>query len=142
MPDKSAYSQAELTELTQLPEAHVLERHGHDVTDEALIKRANDGIAPDGSTTASGNPPPYSSKFESPQKVVDALNNTKSGTIAFSNGIQQGSIKKVTYITNSGTYGKGVPRNGNTFQTTNKVLAIYKDVGGGNYQSLTMYPDF
>jgi hypothetical protein len=142
MPDKSAYSQAELTELTQHPDAHVLERHGHDVTDEALIKRANSGIAPDGSTTYSGAPPPYSSKFESPEKLVDALDNTKPGTNAFSNGVQQGKIKKVTYVTSSGNFGKGIPRNGNTFQTTNKVLAIYEDMGNGNYKLLTMYPDF
>ena len=142
MPDKSAYSTSELTELTQHPNAHVLERHGHDVTDEALIKRANSGVAPDGSTIASGNPPPYSSKFENPQKVTDALNNTKPGTTAFNNGVQQGNRKIVTYTTTSGNYGKGVPKNGNTFQNTNKVLAVYQDVGGGNYQLLTMYPDF
>lgn len=143
VPDKSSYSASELTELTQHPDAHVLERHGHDVSDEALIKRANEGIAPDGATTPSGNPPPYSSKFDSPEKVKDALNNTKPGTEAFNNGIQQGSsIKKVSYTSSSGNYGKGVPRNGSTFETTNKVLAIYKDVGGGNYQLLTMYPDF
>jgi|GEM_PF-3473850 len=142
MPDKSAYSQSEINALTEHPNAHVLERHGHDVTDEALIKRANVGIAPDGSTIASGNPPPYSSKFESSQKVVEAFNNTKPGTIAFNNGVQQGNRKIVTYTSTSGNFGKGVPSNGNSFQTTNKVLAIYQDIGGGNYKLLTMYPDF
>jgi hypothetical protein len=142
VPDKSAYSASELTELTQHPNAHVLERHGHDVTDDALIKRANTGKAPDGSTTASGNPPPYSSKFDSPQKVLEALDNTKPGTDAFNNGIQQGNRRIVSYTSNSGNLGKGVPKDGSTFETTNKVLAIYQDVGDGNYQLLTMYPDF
>lgn len=133
VPDKSSYNASELTELTQHPNAHVLERHGHDVPDEALIKRANEGIAPDGSTTASGNPPPYSSKFDSPDKVKDALNNTKPGTDAYNNGIQQGNRRIVRYTSESGNFGKGVPKDGSTFETTNKVLAIYQDVGGGDY---------
>ena len=64
--DESPYSASELTELTQHPRAHVLERHSYDVTDDALIKRANYGIAPDGSNIRRrGNivKPPHSSKF-------------------------------------------------------------------------------
>jgi hypothetical protein len=144
MPDKSAYSANELTELTQYPDAHVLERHGHDVTDEALIKRANSGIAPDGSFSGSvSNPykPPHSSKFESSAKVKDALDNTRPGTTAFANGTQQGSTRIVTCTSTSGNFGKGVPKDGNTFIQMNEVKAIYKDVGGGNYQLLTMYPE-
>ncbi len=142
VPDKSAYNSSELTELTQHPRAHVLERHGHDVTDDALIKRANTGKAPDGSTTASGNSPPYSSKFDGPNEVTEALKNTKPGTEAFNNGIRQGNRRIVSYISELGDFGKGVPKDGSIFVTTNKVLAIYQDIGGGNYQLLTMYPDF
>lgn len=46
MADKSAYTVNELIELQQHPKGHTLERHGHDVTDEALIKRSNEGIVP------------------------------------------------------------------------------------------------
>lgn len=140
--DKSGYSQSQLNELTQHPKAHVLERHGHDVTDDALIRRANTGIAPDGSTTANRKPPPYSSKFDSPQKVIEALNNTKPGTPAFNNGIQQNDRRIVEFTSTTGDFGKGVRKDGFTFETTNKVLAIYQDLGGGDYQILTMYPDF
>jgi len=138
VPETSGYSQADLTELTQHPNAHVLERHGHDVTDDALIKRANTGIAPDGNP---GSKPSYSSKFEDSSKVSEAVNGTKQGTTAFINGTQSGNRRIVSY-TSSGNMGKGVPRDGNSFQTTKKVKAIYEDVGGGNYQLLTMYPDF
>ncbi|WP_367589102.1 hypothetical protein [Aquimarina sp. 2201CG1-2-11] len=71
VPDKSPYNTSELTELTQHPNAHVLERHGHDVTDDALLKRANTGKAPDGSTLGNPNNPikPFSSKFEKLRKV-------------------------------------------------------------------------
>ena len=68
MPDKSAYNTRELNELTQHPRAHVLERHGHDVSNEALIKRSETpSIAPDGEI--SQNPPSFSSKFESFAKL-------------------------------------------------------------------------
>ncbi|MFV8354176.1 hypothetical protein ACNQGB_13835 [Flavobacterium sp. XS1P32] len=129
MPDKSAYSSSELTELTQHPNAHVLERHGHDVTDEALIKRANDGIAPDGSHIGNTMPytkPPYSSKFENPQQLQKALNNTKPGTAAFNSAPITGSNTKVVYhtLTDGSTYGKGVPKDGQVFQQSTKVRAI------------------
>ncbi|NVK83697.1 MAG: hypothetical protein HWE21_05215 [Cytophagia bacterium] len=141
-PDVSGYSSSDLTKLTEHPNAHVLERHGHDVSDEALIKRANTGIAPDGSTIPSGNPPPYSSKFSNTNTLKEALNNTQPGTSAWNSGTQSGNRRIVTYISSNGSLGKGVPAYGNSFQSTNKALAIYEDIGGGNYRLLTMYPDF
>ena len=79
-PDTSGYDADELAKLTDHPNAHTLERHGHDVTDDALIKRANEGIAPDGTTIGSSGPPypkpAYSSKFDSPEKLKDALDQT------------------------------------------------------------------
>ena len=139
VPDKSPYNASELTELTQHPNAHVLERHGHDVTDDALIKRAQTpSVAPDGKVA--NNPPPHSSKFNSADDLKEGLNNTRPGTTAFNNGVQQGNTRIVTY-TSTKVLGKGVPRNGNSFVNMQKVKAIYRDVGGGNYQLITMYPE-
>ena len=146
VPDRSAYSASELTELTQHSRAHVLERHGHDVTDDALLKRANRGIAPDGSTI--GNPnnpvkPPYSSKFDSPDKLKLALNNTKPGSTAFANKVpnQYPNGYSVTFELTDGTYfGRGVPRNGNTFENMNKVIASYEETSPGIFKLVTMYP--
>lgn len=141
-PDVSGYSSSDLTKLTEHHNAHVLERHGHDVSDEALIKRAHTGIAPDGSTTLTGNPPLHSSKFSNTDTLKEALNNTQPGTSAWNNGTQSGNRRIVTYISNNGFLGKGVPAYGNSFQSTAKALAIYEDIGGGNYKLLTMYPEF
>ncbi len=147
MPDKSAYSASELTELTQNSKAHTLERHGHDVTDEALIKRANSGIAPDGSYIGNNpiNPPkpPYSSKFETPQQLQKALSNTRPGTPAFNNTPAINGRKTVIHeLTDGTTYGKGVPKDGSTFQQSTKVRAGYEEVSPGNWQLVTMFPDF
>ena len=146
VPDKSSYNASELTELTQHPNAHVLERHGHDVPDEALIKRANEGIAPDGSNI--GNPsspvkPPYSSKFETPDQLKLALDNTRPGTPAFNAAPTKNGTKVVIHeLTGGASYGKGVPRDGNIFETSTKVRAVYREVSPGNFQLLTMFPDF
>jgi hypothetical protein len=147
MPDKSAYSVNELTELKQNPKAHTLERHGHDVTDDALIKRANEGIAPDGSYIGNNptNPPkpPYSSKFETPQQLQKALNNTRPGTPAFNSTPAINGRKTVIHeLTDGTTYGKGVPKDGNAFQQAKKVRAGYEEVSPNNWQLITMFPDF
>ena len=147
MADKSAYTANELTELQQHSKGHTLERHGHDVTDEALIKRANEGIAPDGSYIGNNptNPPkpPYSSKFETPQQLQKALNNTRPGTPAFNSTPAVNGRKTVIHeLTDGTTYGKGVPKDGNTFQQSKKVRAGYEEVSPNNWQLVTMFPDF
>ncbi|MCC9019407.1 hypothetical protein [Flavobacterium lipolyticum] len=148
IPDKSPYNATELRELTQHPKAHPLERHGHDVTDEALIKRSNEGFAPDGSYIGN-NPlaprkPPYSSKFETPQQLQKALNNTRPGTPAFNAApITQNNTKVVIHeLTDGSAYGKGVPKDGNTFQQSTKVRAVFEEVSPNNWQLVTMFPDF
>lgn len=144
VPETGGYDPQDLTQLSgpnAHPNCHVLERHGHDVTDDALIKRATTrpSVAPDGSTM--NNPPDYSSKFDSPEKVAEGMNNTKQGTPAWNAGQQQGNRRVVEYES-SNIVGKGVPRDGNNFVTTKKVFAVYEDVGGGNYKLITMYPSF
>ena len=113
VPDTAPYSPSELTELTQHPDAHVLERHGADVCDEALIKRANEGIAPDGSYIGSQSSPfkpPYSSKFESPSQVKKALQNTGPNSSAWANKQpnQYGGWNVTHELTDGTFYGKGV----------------------------------
>lgn len=135
-----------LTKLKEHPNAHTLERHGHDVTDDALIKRANEGIAPDGSTIGSDPPytlPDYSSKFESPDALKTAYDNTKPGSQAFINTPENPvGTKKVFHTLTNGTYGKGVGAGQNSFQNTNLVRATYVNDGNGNWQLVTMFPDF
>jgi len=146
VPDESPYVNTPYqTKLTEHPNSHVLERHGHDVTDDALIKRANEGIAPDGSTISPNPPytkPPYSSKFDSPDALKNGYDNTKPGTTAFNNTPVVNGKKVVYHTLPSGSYGKGVPKNGSTFETSTKVRAVYQDMGNGNFQLLAMFPDF
>jgi len=129
----------------QHPDAHVLERHGHDVIDEALITRATTGIAPDDFTVkkiSKLTKPPYSSKFESPQQVRQALTNTRPNTPAFNSApITNGRKVVVHELANGATYGKGVQRDGNTFLQSTKVRAVYENKNG-SLQLITMYPDF
>jgi hypothetical protein len=140
MPDKSAYSQAELTELTQHPDAHVLERHGHDVTDEALVKRSGTpSVAPDGNTLP--NPPPYSSKFESAEKLKDALNNTKPSSANFNPPTKGNSYAFDYPLTGqaSTSFGYGIPAGGGSPVQMYRVKVVYKKEGGV-WKLLTMYP--
>jgi hypothetical protein len=141
MPDKSAYSQTEINALTEHSDAHVLERHGHDVTDEALTKRATTGKAPDGSTTYNGAPPPYSSKFENAEKLKDALNNTKPGSANF-NPPATGNTYAFDYpLTGQSNtpFGYGIPSGGGNPVQMNRVKVIYKKEGG-IWKLQTMYP--
>jgi hypothetical protein len=144
-PDEAPYAGTSYqTRLNEHPNAHVLERHGHDVTDDALIKRANEGIAPDGSTIRQNPPyvlPPYSSKFSDPNKLKAGFDNTKPGSIAFQNAVPNGNRIEVTHVLSSGFYGKGVAKNQSTFTQMKSVTARYEDVGGGNWQLVTMYPN-
>ncbi len=141
VPDESPYQSSELNKLTDHPDAHVLERHGHDVTDDALNKRATEGIAPDGSTTQSGNPPPYSSKFESPDKIKDVLNNVGPGTPNW-NPPSSGNSYAFDYpISGSApnSFGYGIPSGGGSSVSMNRVKVVYKK-DGGVWKLLTMYP--
>lgn len=78
--DISEYDANDLGKLKPNVNSHMLERHGADVTVEALQKRATSGFAPDGSrTTRTRNGvneayiPPKSSKFNDATSVKKAL---------------------------------------------------------------------
>ncbi|MFN8417607.1 MAG: hypothetical protein U0U66_14855 [Cytophagaceae bacterium] len=64
------------------------------------------------------------------------------GSTAFNNTPVVNGKKVVYHTLPSGSYGKGVAMNGNTFQSSTKVRAVYQDMGNGNFQLLTMFPDF
>ena len=68
---KDTYTNAELELLKHSDGAHTLEKHGPHVTDEHLVHRLATGVAPDG--TKGRSVPPYSSKFDSPESLRDAL---------------------------------------------------------------------
>ncbi len=141
VPDTSGYSQSDLNKLNDHPDAHVLERHGHDVTDDALNKRATEGIAPDGSTSQSGNPPPYSSKFESPDKIKDVLGNVGPGTPNW-NPPASGSNYAFDYplLGNApSSFGYGIPSGGGSPVSMKRVKIVYKK-DGGVWKLFTMYP--
>lgn len=135
-PDVTGYSQSELSALTSHPNAHTLERHGHDVTDEALIKRSQSGIAPDGSSSTT--PPAYSSKFESQLRLRDALQNTGPGTLGFNPSSTQTTF--VQNITSTSSFGYGYPSGGSSKVIMNSVRAIYQK-HNGVWKLLSMYPN-
>ncbi|KYG75537.1 hypothetical protein AWW68_19690 [Roseivirga spongicola] len=129
-------SKSDLSKLTEHPNARSLERHGHDVTDEVLIKRANTGVAPDGSKRPT--PPLYSSKFESSDRVREALQNTGPGTSGFNpSSIQNSFVQKLTA---SLPFGYGYPSGGGSKVTMYSVQAIYSKVNGV-WMLKSMYPN-
>ena len=58
--------------LTSHPNAHTIERHGPQVTDQQLETRALTGVAPDGSTLSGNAIPPLSSAFHSEAAMLRA----------------------------------------------------------------------
>ncbi len=143
VPDKEPYNASEITELTQHPNAHVLERHGHDVTDEALIKRSRSpSYAPDGKRA--NNAPPYSSKFESPEKLKEALTNTKPGSAIFDPPANANSYAfdyPPDHQPSPDPFGYGIPSGGDLSSRVQmyRVKVVYRKVGS-EWQLLTMFP--
>ncbi|MEZ4986321.1 MAG: hypothetical protein R2795_14990 [Saprospiraceae bacterium] len=136
VPETAGYSQSDLAFLTQHPSAHVLERHGHDVTDAALIKRSTTGIAPDGHSTGI---PPHSSKFRDQQAVMDAIDNVKPGTPAFAAREQQPNGLWV--VEHPGNFGYGYANGGAGPVQMFKVTAVYSQNANGFFELITMYPN-
>ncbi|NRD74209.1 hypothetical protein HQQ94_13375 [Shewanella sp. VB17] len=60
--------------------AHAVEAHGAHVSEAHIQYRASEGIAPDGKDTGI---PTISSKFESKELMIEALNKVKPGSAAF-----------------------------------------------------------
>ncbi|MCO7184902.1 hypothetical protein NH341_05660 [Tenacibaculum sp. XPcli2-G] len=84
--------------------AHTIERHGFEVTDDLLKRRATEGIAPDGSSIAKrqggrriGNIiPPMSSKFIDAISMKKALNAVDVSTSAFKEALKAEKLAKGT----------------------------------------------
>lgn len=138
VPDVSGYTNAELDFLEGHLDAHMLERHGHDVTDDAIRKRAQTGIAPDGYPS---NAPSYSSKFSSRELVSEAIINVNPSSSAF--GLKKWDGSK-WIVEAPGNYGYGISNsnggNGPLVQML-KVTAWYEEVGTGNFKLITMFPN-
>ncbi|HHH49629.1 MAG TPA: hypothetical protein ENK52_01475 [Saprospiraceae bacterium] len=101
----------------------------------------NEGIAPDGSTTQSGNPPPYSSKFENPDKIKDVLNNVGPRTPNWNPPASGNSYAFDYPISGSApnSFGYGIPSGGGSPVSMNRVKVVYKK-DDGVWKLLTMYP--
>jgi hypothetical protein len=139
VPETGNYSQTDIAFLTKNPSSHTLLRHGHDVTDDALIKRATEGISPEGvpNTFPSGG---VATKFSSEQAVKDAIDNVKPGTQAFAAKVQQPNGLWVAEA--PGNYGYGFSANGSGGpQQMLKVTAVYKEMPNGFFELITMYPN-
>lgn len=87
---------ADIAKLRANRAAHTIERHGFEVTDDLLKRRATEGIAPDGSSIAKkqgrrriGNViPPMSSKFRDAASMKKALNAVDESREAFQNALR------------------------------------------------------
>ena len=144
VPDKTPYLYTTYETKLTGPNTHVLERHGHDVTDDALIKRASEGIAPDGTILGSPIAPikPFSSKFDDSDKLKLAYDKTNPSSSAWSTRTKnQYGDWDVIYNDPNVIFGKGIePPGTGSFETLTKVKASYTEVSPGIFQLITMYP--
>jgi len=145
VPDKSAYLQNEINALTNHPKSHTLERHGHDVSDDALVRRAETpSYAPDGKQNPS--PPSYSSKFETPDRLKDALDKTGPNSSSWNppNNPVNGHTYPRSYVDpNQTPFGYGVPAGGGVSNKVqmHKVEAFYNyQTATNKWELSTMYP--
>ena len=129
---------ADIAKLRANSAAHTIERHGFEVTDDLLKRRATEGIAPDGSSIAKkqggqriGNViPPMSSKFKDAASMKKALNAVDESTDAFQNALRieqantSGQIQRFKFQVGLGeTIGLGYKRPAGT---SNYVLTGQK----------------
>ena len=129
--------------LTAHRSRHTVDRHGPDASDEALIRRVNDGRAPNGTLS---NNPPDSSWFDSPQQLESAFRNKNPQSRAFTDALacnpNQNPLQ-VTHTLNHGSnYGSGVIADVNNLRSQNSVRAFYSGKSEtGAWELLTMYPE-
>ena len=145
VPSTDGISGSSVDRLTSHPTAHTLERHGPDVSNEALIRRANEGRAPDGSPFGVANPriEPMSSRFDSPEQLETALQNTGPGTPAFNrvtpNSNTPNRMTVIHQLPPGETYGSGVPAGGSNLVQLQSVTVKYERIDGV-WHVASMYP--
>ncbi|MCE7993631.1 MAG: hypothetical protein HEP71_16725 [Roseivirga sp.] len=141
-----------MSDIKPTNNAHVLERHGHDVTDDALRRRATQGIAPDGSTLGNPNNPikPFSSKFGSSAKLEQAFKETMPGSSAWNDPSRRTQPNPTNFperwevrfeLTDNTFFGKGIGRNDTNFTNLKKVVAKYEETSPGVFKIVTMFPE-
>jgi hypothetical protein len=169
VPDESDYTSAEIAVLKGNPKSHSLHRHGADVTDDALKKRATTGYAPDGSvkTKSSGTKtyiPPKSSKFNSADKLKQALSEVGPSSSKYSSAKNTAEGSNQNFFSVEHDFGAGsnmgkayqtpggqgwhltnsLPLSGTPQEITGltKVKAFYaRDSATGPWYQITMYSD-
>ncbi len=103
------------THLTSHPNAHTIERHGPQVTDQQLETRALTGVAPDGSTLTGNRIPPLSSAFHS------------EGAMLRADSVMRGQPLQDAIATNPTATGHTI-----TFDVGENVGRGYRRIGSGN----------
>ncbi|MEZ5038885.1 MAG: hypothetical protein R2828_03310 [Saprospiraceae bacterium] len=152
VPDVSAFTSNERAILKAEPDAHCLEKHGSDVTDEALKLRASEGIAPNGEHVGRSGPPyptQDGSKFNSAEDISRALSEVGPSTSRYQTAFEAAVINgdksfavEFAFSDSAASLGYGYRKN--TLEQVpeiRKVLAAYKrnDLTG-EYYLVTMYP--
>lgn len=141
IPDASSFTSAEMAILKAHPNAHCLEKHNFDVTDEALQWRGITGVAPNGQQ---GNVV-HAARFNSAADIQLALTELGPGTPRYNAvfaTITPGQTGFAVDHTFPNSMGMGYRKETlDLVPTVNYVLAAYKlDVTTGNYYLVTMYP--
>ncbi len=124
--DETGLDQAQIDFLTASPKAHCLEKHGANVTDEALKFRTETGIAPNGEL---GNNPVNGTRFYSNSEIALCIDRLGPGTPAFNANLNPSGTRSafVKYDMGDGvSLGEGYRVGGSSIEgDIQKVTAIW-----------------
>ncbi len=143
VPDTSPYNDEQLKWLQGDPGAHCLEKHGPDVSEEALIYRAVTGTAANGDTKSIV----HSSKFYSSEEIKFALSKVNPETELFFEFVDPnnpGFVVVKAYLGKSLGYGYRKSSSAILPPTLegniNSIIAVWKQKPTGDWYLITMYP--
>jgi hypothetical protein len=141
--DTSPYYSLEKKWLQGSPRAHCLEKHGPDVSEEALIYRAVTGTAANGDTKSIV----HSSKFYSSEEIKFALSKVNPETELFFEFVDPnnpGFVVVKAYLGKSLGYGYRKSSSAILSPTLerniNSIIAVWKQKPTGDWYLITMYP--
>lgn len=137
--DETGLSEVHRGFLTASPKAHCLEKHGENVTDEALKLRTETGIAPNGEL---GNVV-AGARFYSNQEITLCINELGPGTPEFNANLNSAGTRSIILKPPMGvSLGEGFKVGGSSIEGgIQKVTAIWwKDSPTGEWFLRTMYP--
>jgi len=133
----------DIEDLTALSNSHTIARHGPNVTDDQLLLRAREGIAPDG--FRGNNPPPYSSAFDSEALLVASKNEALTKVHDPNYFTSPDPQTRIVKFESSEAVGRGFARDaalGSDPVVMKNVRAIMKlDAATNQWKILTMHPE-